>query len=129
MARQIEAFRKMGDEAGVALPDELEALLVLDRHAGYLRPSQNVTCHKSASSCCSTAGEAGARWGRGITMLAWAVQYCCRPCWASAIARNGVSTSPLNHLRHADRHYVAAGLAGHQKLRGHFSSAVRRSSK
>ena len=31
MARQIEGFRKMCDIAGVVLPDELEALLVLDR--------------------------------------------------------------------------------------------------
>ncbi len=31
MAKQIEAFRKMCDEAGVALPDVLETLLVLDR--------------------------------------------------------------------------------------------------
>lgn len=31
MAKQIEAFRKMSDLAGVVLPDELEALLVLDQ--------------------------------------------------------------------------------------------------
>lgn len=31
MAKQIEAFRKICDLAGVVLPDELEALLVLDQ--------------------------------------------------------------------------------------------------
>lgn len=31
MARQIEAFRKVCEEVGVVLPDELEALLVLDQ--------------------------------------------------------------------------------------------------
>ncbi len=31
MAKQIEAFRKICDLAGIALPDELEALLVLDQ--------------------------------------------------------------------------------------------------
>jgi len=34
MARQIEAFRKMCQQGDVALPDELEALLVLDQQFG-----------------------------------------------------------------------------------------------
>ena len=34
IARQIEAFRKVCKMAGIALPDELEALLVLDQQFG-----------------------------------------------------------------------------------------------
>ena len=34
MARQIEAFRKMCQQGDVALPDDLEALLVLDQQFG-----------------------------------------------------------------------------------------------
>lgn len=31
MAKQLEAFRRVCDQAGIAVPDELEALLVLDQ--------------------------------------------------------------------------------------------------
>lgn len=34
LARQIGAFRKVCEEAGIALPDHLEALLVLDQQFG-----------------------------------------------------------------------------------------------
>lgn len=37
MAKQIEAFREVCDRAGIALPDELEALLVLDQQ--FHRPA------------------------------------------------------------------------------------------
>ena len=37
MAKQIEAFREVCDRAGITLPDELEALLVLDQQ--FRRPA------------------------------------------------------------------------------------------
>lgn len=37
MAKQIEAFREVCDRAGIILPDELEALLVLDQQ--FRRPA------------------------------------------------------------------------------------------